>query len=214
MMKLYDYWRSTAAYRVRIALALKGIAYERAPIHLVKSGGEHLQPGYLALNPQGLLPALQLEDGQVLTQSLAILEYLDTAFPEPILFPELPLLAQRVRQISTMIGCDLHPLNNLRVLNQLRTQFSAGDEDIQRWYHHWLREGFTALEPVLAAEGPFAIGEAVTAADLFIVPQVYNARRFNFDLTPFPRIMRIEEQCLALPAFAQATPEAVRGPEE
>lgn len=213
-MKLYDYWRSTAAYRVRIALALKGLDYERVPIHLVKSGGEHLQPTYLALNPQGLLPALQLDDGQVLSQSLAILEYLDTVHSAPRLFPELPILAQRVRQISTMIGCDLHPLNNLRVLNQLRAQFSAGDEDIQRWYHHWLRVGFTALEPALAAEAPYAVGDAVTAADLFIVPQVYNARRFAFDLTPYPRIMRVEENCLALPAFAQSTPEAVRTADE
>jgi maleylacetoacetate isomerase len=214
MLKLYDYWRSTAAYRVRIALSLKEIPYTRIPVHLVNFGGEHLLPAYLAVNPQGLVPALMLENGQVLTQSLAIIEYMDAVQPEPALYPSDPLLAQRVRQVTNTIGCDLHPLNNLRVLNQLREQFSAGDEDIHRWYHHWLRVGFTGLEPLLSEEGPFALGTQLTAADLCVVPQLYNARRFDFDLNEFPRLLEIEESCLALPAFGGATPDAVRTPEE
>jgi maleylacetoacetate isomerase len=213
-MKLYDYWRSTAAYRVRIALMLKNIPFERIPVHLVKSGGEHLHDSYLSINPQGLLPALMLEDGEVLTQSVSIIEYLDALYPAPPLYPEAPIVAQKVRQITSLVTCDMHPLNNLRVLKQLRSQFSASDEAVQAWYHHWLHVGFTSLELMLDAQGPFALGDTLTAADVCIIPQVYNARRFEFDLSQFPRIVRTEQYCLTLPAFDAARPEAVRSGEE
>ena len=208
-MKLYDYFRSSAAYRVRIALNLKGITPdERTVVHL-RMGGQRAQD-YLALNPQGLVPALALDDGEVLTQSLAIIEYLDEAHPEPPLLPVAPPARARVRGIALAIACEIHPLNNLRVLNYLIGTLGVAREQKDGWYKYWVDVGFEALEKKLSQEretGVFCHGNAPTLADVCLVPQIANARRFNIDLSPYPTLTRIEAACLALPAFAGAAPE-------
>ena len=207
-MKLYDYFRSSAAYRVRIALNLKGIVPEaRNSVHL-RMGNQRAQD-YLALNPQGLVPALELDDHRVLTQSLAIVEYLDEKYREPPLLPATAEGRARVRSIALAIACEIHPLNNLRVLNYLIGTLGATDEQKNGWYKYWIDVGFEALERRLASDddtGTFCHGETPTLADVCLVPQLANARRFKIDLTPYPTLTRIEAASNALPAFAQAAP--------
>lgn len=203
---LYGYYRSSAAWRVRIALALKGLAYRQLPVSLVK--GEQRAGGYLALNPQGLVPALQ-DKGRVLTQSLAICEYLDEAYPggAPLLPPD-PADRARARAMALLIAADVHPLNNLRVLQFLTAELGVGEEGKQAWYAHWLREGFAALERMLAeGAGRCCLGDEVTLADICLVPQVYNARRFKVPLEDFPLVTRVSAWLESLPAFADTHPD-------
>ncbi|MGE5168852.1 MAG: maleylacetoacetate isomerase [Rudaea sp.] len=207
-MRLYDYFRSSAAYRVRIALNFKGVEPdERTFVHL-RMGNQRAQD-YLALNPQGLVPALALDDGHVLTQSLAIVEYLEETHPEPPLLPRDAVGRARVRSIALAIACEIHPLNNLRVLNYLLGTLGATREQKDGWYRYWIDVGFEALEKSLvrdAATGRFCHGEQPTLADVCLVPQIANARRFDIDMAPYPTLTRIEAACLALPAFAAAAP--------
>jgi len=207
---LYDYWRSSAAYRVRIALRLKGLAFEQRAVHLVRDGGQQHGPEYRRVNPQGLVPAL-VHDGRVLTQSLAICEYLDEAFPAKPLLPGSAAGRARVRAMALLVACDIHPLNNLRVQQALRNRFGAGEDALQAWMCHWMASGFAALESLVGEEGydgDFCCGERPGLADCFLVPQVYNAERHACDMRPFPRLRAIVAACRALPAFAAAAPEA------
>ena len=207
-MHLYGYFRSSAAYRVRIALNLKGIAPEGRYVHLQKA--QQRAVDYLALNPQGLVPALVTDEGDVLTQSLAIVEWLEETHPKPPLLPADATGRARVRSLAQAIACDIHPLNNLRVLNYLVHTLGVSDEQKNGWYRYWIDLGFEALETRLAREpatGRFCHGDAPTLADLCLVPQVANARRFDIDLSPYPTIVRIDQACRALPAFANAAPE-------
>ena len=205
-MKLYSYFRSSAAYRVRIALNLKGIAYETAPIHLVKDGGHNRRPEYRAVNPQMRVPALVISSGEVLIQSLAIIDYLDETHPNPPLLPKNPIARARARSLAEIVACDIHPLNNTSPLRYLKRVMHQEQSAIDAWYHHWVTEGFEALE-ALVAPSPYCCGSAVTIADILLVPQVYNARRLNVPLDAFPKITAIEAACLALPAFDKARPE-------
>lgn len=208
-MKLYTYFRSSAAYRVRIALAHKGLKPEMIPVHLLRDGGEQSTPEYLALNRQGLIPALD-NDGLLVTQSMAICEYLDEIQPTPPLLPKGPAARARVRALALAIACEIHPLNNLRVLNYLTGTLGLSEAQKLAWYHHWIRLGFTAMEAQLAAEsasGNFCHGDAPTLADVFLVPQVANARRFDLDLSVFPTLLRIDAKCRELPAFIAAAPQ-------
>ncbi len=203
-MRLHGYFRSTAAYRVRIALNLKGIAYQHAFRHLRK--GEQRSPDYLTLNPQGFVPALQLDDDQVLTQSLAICEYLDEQYPDPPLLPDAPLARARVRAFAQVIACDIHPVQNLKVLTRLG-ELGLGQDQVSRWARQVIDEGLDACDRLIAAaDGPYCFGDQVTLADLCLVPQLVNARRFGVDLR-WPRLLQVESACLALPAFARAAPE-------
>jgi maleylpyruvate isomerase len=208
-MKLYDFGFSSAAYRVRIALNLKGIAYDRVNIDLVKNGGEQHSASFKALNPQELIPALET-DGTVLAQSLAIIEYLDETYIEPRLLPTYPLARARVRQIAYAIACDIHPINNLSA-RQLLKQMGHSDEEImQKWYAYWIQRGFTALETLLSQSkdtGTFCHGETPTLADICLVPQMANAYRFKVQVDAFPTLVRIDKACRELPAFAAAAPE-------
>jgi maleylacetoacetate isomerase len=206
-MKLYTFFRSSAAFRVRIALNLKGLPYESLP--KVFARNEHRAPEYLALNPQGLIPALAT-DGVVLSQSLAIIEYLNERHPTPPLLPEDPLDRARVRSMAMAIACEIHPLNNLRVLNYLRDSLQQDDAGVGTWYRYWVGEGFRGLEVQareFSAKGRYCFGEAVSLADVLLVPQMFNARRFKTDLTPFPTLVGISTHLEALPAFAAARPE-------
>jgi maleylacetoacetate isomerase len=206
-MKLYDYFRSSAAYRVRIALNLKGIAPERAFVHL-RRGDQH-DAGYLGLNPQGLVPLVVTDDGATLTQSLAIIEWLEETHPAPPLLPGTPVERARVRSLALAIACDIHPLNNLRVLKYLTGTLGATDAARDTWYAHWCDIGLRALETRLAHEpatGRFCHGDIPTLADICLVPQLANARRVTLDLAQFPTLLRIETACVALPAFAAAAP--------
>jgi maleylpyruvate isomerase len=204
-MRLYDYWRSSAAYRVRIALQLKGVAHKPVPVNL--RSGAHRTLDYLGRNPQGLVPTL--EDGPAkLTQSLAILEYLEETHPEPPLLPKEPLARAEVRSLALLVACEIHPVNNLRVLQRLQHRLGLDDRDVNGWYRHWIAEGFTALEARLkTTAGRYAFGDAVTIADLCLVPQVYHARRYHCDLTSFPTIERVDAACRELPAFDAAKPD-------
>jgi len=207
---LHTYWRSSASYRVRIALNLKGIRYESRAVHLVRDGGEQKKPAYLDLNPQGLVPLLVV-DGRPINQSLAIIEYLEECWPEPALLPTGPADRARVRSLALMIACDIHPLNNSGVHRYLGSELGVAEPDRQRWYRHWIEAGFRAIETRLAREtetGRYCHGDSPGLADVFLVPQVYNARRFDCDLAPFPHIVEIEEACLELDAFRRAEPEA------
>jgi len=206
-MKLYDYFRSSAAYRVRIALNLKGLSPERAFIHLRR--GAQRADAYLELNPQGLVPSLVTDGGEVLTQSLAIIEWLDETHREPPLMPSDSAGRARVRSLALSIACDIHPLNNLRVLNYLTGTLGATDAQRDGWYRYWCDVGFEALETRLArdaATGAFCHGATPTLADICLVPQLANSRRVNLDLSPYPTLLRIEAACAALPAFAGAAP--------
>ena len=204
-MKLFDYFRSSAAYRVRIALNLKGVTAERAFVHLLK--GEQRSADYVARNPQSLVPALETDDGTVLTQSLAIIEWLEEVHPEPRLLPDATDERARVRAIALSIACDIHPLNNLRVLQYLTREMGVSDEAKDAWYGHWCEVGLAALETQLAREpatGRFCHGDRPTLADICLVPQLANARRVNIDTARYPTLARIETACNALPAFADA----------
>lgn len=205
-MKLYTYFRSSASFRLRIALGLKGLPWQPEYVHLPK--GEQRAPGYLAINPQGLLPALET-DGAVLTQSLAILEWLDETHPEPPFLPADPVARARVRAMALTIACEIHPLNNLKVLKYLKDPLGQEQEAVDRWYRHWVSEGFAALEAMVATHGSarHCFGATLTLADILLVPQMWNARRFATDLAPFPNIVRIDEHLRTLDAFAQAMPE-------
>ena len=209
-MKLYDYYRSSCSYRVRIALNLKNISYDCIPIHLLNQGGEQHTPSYRALNPEGVVPTLS-ENGHVLTQSIAIIEYLNEINPNPPLLPENPLDRAHVKSLALMIACDIHPLNNLRVLKYLQNEFQANDDDTQKWYHHWLKLGFDAFETTLeklTRTTDVCSGHHVSLADICLIPQVYNAKRFKFDMTSYPLIEKINAHCLTLDAFKKASPIA------
>ena len=203
--RLHGYYRSSAAFRVRIALHLKGVAYESVAHHLRR--GEQRSDAYLAVNPQGLVPALEA-DGLVLTQSLAIIEYLDERHPEPALLPPDPAARARARAIAQTIACDIHPIDNLRVLAYLRGELAQPEASVTQWYAHWIAEGFTALEEGFRARPPgaFCIGDTPTIADICLVPQVINARNFAVDLEPYPLLVAVAERALALSAFAAAHP--------
>ncbi|EGT3628698.1 maleylacetoacetate isomerase [Shewanella sp. SP2S2-4] len=210
-MKLYGYWRSSAAYRVRIALNLKGISAEQLSVHLVRDGGEQHKAAYSALNPLELVPTLTLDDeldADALSQSLAIIEYLDEIHPQSPLLPASALERAHVRAMALTVACEIHPLNNLRVLQYLTQTLGVDEAAKNTWYHHWVASGFAALETLLVRHsGRYCFGDTVTLADLCLVPQVYNAQRFNVDLTPYPNIMRVWAECNQLEAFADAAPE-------
>jgi maleylacetoacetate isomerase len=205
-MKLHGYFRSSAAFRVRIALNLKGLSYEQVFIHLRK--GEQSAPDFLRVNPQGLVPALE-DDGAVLTQSMAIVEYLDETYPEPPLLPRTPMERARVRAIAQAIACDIHPIDNLRVLNYLKNVLKVTEEQHNAWYNHWIVEGFTGVEALLAqpGTGKFCHGDTPGLADICLVPQVFNGKRLNAPLERFPKVMKIFASCMALDAFKNAAPE-------
>jgi maleylacetoacetate isomerase len=208
--KLFTYFRSSAAYRVRIALNLKGIAPEFAFVHLLKEGGQQHGAAFKAVNPQELIPAL-VHDGHTIAQSLAIIEYLDEVKPEPALLPANPVERARVRQLAYAIACDIHPVNNLRVLQYLRDTHGLSEEERARWQRHWIGLGFAAIETLLAGSeltGHYCHGDAPTLADVCLIPQMANGRRVNLDFSPYPTLLRIEKEALAHPAFAAARPEA------
>lgn len=208
-LQLYSYWRSSAAYRVRIGLNLKGLRYDILPIHLLRDGGDQRRPEFKAINPQGMVPVLQHGSRQ-LRQSLAILEYLDETWPEPSLLPVPARDRQRVRSIAMAIACDIHPLGNLRVLQFLDNEFNCPQPERDVWVRHWVGEGFDAIEAMLndhPATGRFCEGDTPSIADCCLIPQVYNARRFGLDMDQYPTIVRIDAACRALPAFDAARPE-------
>lgn len=203
-MKLYTYFRSSAAFRVRIALNLKGLRYEPIFVHLAK--GEHRKPDYAKINAQGLLPTLELEDGTRLNQSLAIIEYLEEKHPRPPLLPSHAVGKARVRGLSELVACEIHPLNNLRVLQHLKRALGQGEEQVNAWYRHWIADGLAKLEAELDPKAKFAYGDAPTMADCCLVPQIFNAKRYNCELTSYPTTMRVFEQCMRLEAFDRAQP--------
>ncbi len=208
-MKLWGYWRSSAAYRVRIALNWKGLDVEHQSVHLVKNGGEQHQAEYVALNPQQLVPTLfDVEEDLVLTQSLAIIEYLEECYPQSPLLPNNPQERALVRAMGLAVACEIHPLNNLKVLQYLTNELELDESSKNAWYHHWIHQGFSALEKQLERyAGQYCFGDSVTLADLCLIPQVYNANRFGVDLTGYPHIQRIWDNCHQLEAFIQAAPE-------
>ena len=205
-MQLYSFFRSSAAYRVRIALNLKGMRYDTIAIHLQKEGGLNRRADYKAVNPQMRIPALRLDSGEVLIQSLAIVEYLDEIHPQPPFLPRDPIERANVRALSQIIACDIHPLNNVGPLRYLKNEFGQDQAKIDAWYHHWIVEGFAAIEPMIKA-GPYAFGPDITLADICIVPQVANARRLKVPLDGFPKIVAVDAACSAHVAFAAGRPE-------
>jgi maleylpyruvate isomerase len=208
-MKLYTFFRSSASYRVRIALNLKGLAYEQIPIHLRRGGGEQFAASYKALNPQALVPALE-DGGQILTQSLAIIEYLEERYPKPPLLPSDPAERARVRSMALIIACEIHPIQNLRVLVHLKNNLRQSDDDVNLWARHWIDLGLSALEQIVVSlpqRGKFCFGGMPSLADICLVPQLANARRFGCDLSAYRTLLKIETACNALPAFANAAPE-------
>jgi maleylacetoacetate isomerase len=208
-MKLYGYWRSGTSYRVRLALALKGQTIETVPVNLAE--GEHRQPDFLAVNPQGLVPTLQLDDGRLLSQSPAIIEYLDQTFPGPRLFPEDPFEAARVRQYAGIIGCDVHPMQNLRVLKYLQNELDHSRDEAFAWAAHWITVGLEAMEETLLREdgagNAFLTGPEPTAAECYLLPQLYAARRFGADLQKCPNLLRIEQNMTSLDGVGAAYPD-------
>ena len=207
-MKLYTYFRSSAAYRVRIALNLKGLKYEAVPVHLLRGGGEQLQANYIKMNPSGLVPTFQ-DDYITLTQSMAILEYLEDEYPQVPLMPRDAAGRARVRELAQIVACDIHPVNNLRVLRYLVHELGLSDEAKTQWYRHWLVGGLDVLEKHLARDpsaGPLCHGYLPTIADCFLVPQVFNAQRQGIDISAYPNIARINAACAEIPAFVAAHP--------
>ena len=206
-MKLYNYFRSSASFRVRTALQLKGLAYEYVPVHLVK--GEQRDPALAALAAEHLVPVLELEDGRRLTQSMAIIEYLDVSHPQPALLPRDAVGRARVRALAQIVACEVHPLNNLRVLKYLVHELKADEPAKNAWYRHWVDLGLQAYEAHLAEQpGAFSHGDAPTLADCCLVPQIFNAQRFDCDLSGLPRTMAVFDACMKLPAFQRAQPSA------
>jgi len=211
MLKLYGYWRSSAAYRVRIALNLKGLAYQQVPVHLVRDGGEQHDEAYQALNPQGLVPLLVDEEngGARIAQSLAIIEYLEEIFPVLAILPADPVERAQARALALHLACDVHPLNNLRVLQYLSRELGVNDAAKNAWYRHWVAAGLAAVEQGLAAYGDrFSLGTRPGYLEACLIPQVYNARRFDCDLDAYPRILALSARCEALDAFRHAAPDA------
>jgi len=205
-MKLYTFFRSSASFRVRIALNYKGIAYDPVAVNLPK--GEQAEPGFRTVNPQGLVPALE-DNGRILSQSLAIIEYLDEAHPGPRLMPADPLERAYVRAFSQLIACEIHPLNNLRTLKYVKRTYKLDDEGVNNWYRHWIAEGFALMEAFLLDEGKHGrhvLRDQVTMADCCLVPQVFNAQRYNCDLAAYPTVMRIFDECMKFDAFIEAQP--------
>ncbi len=207
-MKLYNYFRSSASFRVRIALNFKGLAYEQVPVHLTRGGGEQLAPAFRALNADQLVPVLD-DDGRLLTQSLAIIEYLEETHPQPPLLPADPVARAFARSIALSIACEIHPLNNLRVLRYLVRDLKVSEAQKEAWYRHWVEQGLGALEARLVAEarsGRYVLGDTVTLADVLLVPQIFNAQRYDCRLDHVPVVMGIFERCMQLPAFIDAQP--------
>ena len=206
-MKLYNHFRSSASFRVRIALNLKGLAYDYVPVHLAK--GEQKQPEFAALTAEGLVPLLELDDGQRLTQSMAIIEYLDETHPQPALLPADAAGRARVRALSQIVACEIHPLNNLRVLKYLVNDLKASDDAKNDWYKHWVRLGLQSYEARLAERpGSYSLGATPSLADCCLVPQIFNAQRFDCDLSGLPRTMAVFDACMQLNAFQKAQPSA------
>ena len=208
-LQLYSYWRSSAAYRVRIGLNLKGLHYDIIPVHLVREGGQQHSPQFREINPQQLIPVLQHGHRQ-LKQSLAILEYLDEIWPQPALLPSTARERQRVRALALLVACDIHPLNNLRVLQYFEQEWNVPQPERDEWVRHWIADGLAAAEAMLAdhpSTGTYCEGNVPGLADCCLIPQIYNARRFGVDMAAYPTLQRVEAACLALPAFDAARPE-------
>ena len=208
-MELYTYFRSSAAYRVRIALNIKRLEADYRYVHLLRDGGEHRKQGYHKLNPQERVPVL-VDGGVPVTQSLAILEYLEEIHPNPPLLPDDIADRAWVRSLAQIVACDIHPLNNLGVLKYLENEFGVDEAARRKWYRHWIHQGFKAMEEILSKDPrvkTYCFGTKVTVADICLVPQVYNAKRFGMDMSPYPTIARINDACLELPTFAKAAPE-------
>jgi maleylpyruvate isomerase len=211
MIKLYDYFRSTASYRIRIALHVKNLDHTKFNINLIKEGGEQHQADYKTLNPQGLVPTLvDTQNNIQISQSIAILEYLEEAYPEPAILPEALQQRAQARQISQIIACEIHPLNNLRVLQYLVKTLGSSEDAKMAWYHHWLKSGFDAIEAILHKQGSknYCVSNSITMADICLIPQLYNANRFKFDLSSYTHINQVAEYCHSLPEFKAATPIA------
>lgn len=204
---LYTYWRSTAAWRVRIALNLKNVAVDLVPVHLGRDGGEQHAEAYSSINPNRTVPALVLADGSAIVQSLAAIEYLDEIHPDPPILPADPVARAKARMLAQVIACDIHPINNLRVGNYMKERFSHTQDDVVEWMNHWMKLGFSAFQELVPPEAPYCCGEDLTIADLCLVPQLFNARRWGLDLTPFSRLTEIEQRCAVLPAFRDAHPD-------
>jgi maleylpyruvate isomerase len=210
MLELYDYIRSSAAYRVRIALALKNLDAAKKEVHLVKDGGEQHGDAYKTINPQGLVPSLTI-DGVTLTQSLAIIEYLEERYPDPSFLPKDPVHRAYVRAMTLAIAADIHPIQNLRVLNYLRKELAQPEDSVLVWARHWIMKGLAGFEALVTrapVQGAYCFGDTLTMADIFLAPQMVNARRYGCDLAGVPRLLEIDARLRALPAFAQTTSEA------
>jgi len=208
MLKLYDYYRSSASFRVRIALNIKNLNYDKIPIHLLNNGGEQFSPEYQKINPQSLVPTL-LDDDKIITQSLAIIEYLNEKYPDPPLFPNDMTLKAHIRSFAFAIAADIHPLNNRRILNYLTDNLKLSEEQKNKWYQHWIQLGLSALEKILQknnSHSHYCFGESPTLADICLIPQIYNAHRFNCDVSDFPTLMRIYDHCQQQSVFIDAWP--------
>lgn len=205
-MELYTYWRSTSSYRLRIVLNLKELTYKHVPVHLIKDGGEQNSSSYRALNPQGRVPILTLDDGTILIQSPAIIEYLEETYPNPALLPDDKHVRAKIRAVAAIVGCDIHPLHNVSALNYIRNIFGQNDDAVATWIRKWIHDGFDAIEPLLG-EGDFSFGDSPSLADVYIIPQIYAARRFSAVLDKYPNILKIEKSASTHPAFIKAHPD-------